>query len=376
MDNKKLNHIKSLILKQLCQDISSKEQQELDVWTGHSPANSNLLKDFYSKAFLSKVMHTDDSELMEKRWKQLKQLTIRKKRLQIYKRYAVGAAVMLPFLILGPLLSEHWTFKKDILISESNADSKTLVYWADGCTTTTTDHKNIPGKVKKDTIKIKEIEGPVQTSFNRIVIPRGAEYIVKLTDGSCIHLNSESELEVPVNFSAGNRNIRLKGGAYFDIVHNTDSPFIVRTKDTEINVLGTSFDVRAYDDQPNTLTTLIRGKVRVNSSSSQVILQPGMQAQVESNGDISVQKVNTNRYTAWLYGRFIFENETIGQIMHEVARWYDFEYIIDDPAINDIRITMNIARDQSFSEFFRTIERIEKIQFRMEGQKVYVTKIK
>ncbi|MCI7391301.1 FecR family protein, partial [Butyricimonas virosa] len=135
-----------------------------------------------------------------------------------------------------------------------------------------------------------------KSEYNRLVIPRGGEYKIVLADGSQVWINSQSVLEFPAYFVKGERRVRLKGEAYFEVSKDVEKPFIVEVENKEIRVLGTSFNVNDYDGK--FVTTLVTGKVDVRVGDENYILDPSMQICVE-NGNAVLNKVNTNEFTAW-----------------------------------------------------------------------------
>lgn len=163
--------------------------------------------------------------------------------------------------------------------------------------------------------------------------PRGGTYKVTLADGTTVWLNAESTLKYPTHFAKGERVVELKGEAYFDVKRvRTDNtaahfkPFKVVSANQTITVLGTEFNISAYHDEEETKTTLVNGKVRVETprSGEELILLPGEQGKNGKNG-LKKSKVDVHDYVDWKNGEFVFRDETAEEVLESIARWYDFE---------------------------------------------------
>src|SRR5690606_9773733 len=176
----------------------------------------------------------------------------------------------------------------------------------------------------------------------RLSTPKGGMYQVVLSDGTKVWLNAASTLTYPSEFSEEKREAALSGEGYFEVSGMNNRPWVVRRSRQEITVLGTSFNINAYRDEPETVTTLVSGSVRVSSSVSSEagspagqLLRPSEQATLTANGQLLKQRVNVSDALAWKQGRFSFENKSFRQVMDELARWYDVE-IVYETGIPDV----------------------------------------
>ena len=161
--------------------------------------------------------------------------------------------------------------------------------------------------VQNQGVSYRENSSVVEEHYNTLRVPRGGEYSITLSDGTVVYLNSESELRYPVKFVGEDRRVYLSGEAYFDVTQDKAHPFIVDVKNSTVRVLGTSFDVRAYADENEVLTTLVQGSVRFSAGNKSVILKPGEQAVLDKSGRVENRKVDTYLYTAWKDGVFAFK---------------------------------------------------------------------
>jgi len=189
------------------------------------------------------------------------------------------------------------------------------------------------------------------------VNPRGgAEKELVLADGSKVMLNVASELKYPESFDGSERVVELSGEAYFEVTPNAAKPFRVLTRDGEVDVLGTSFNVRAYADEPVSKTTLIDGSVAMVTGSNRAKLHPGQQAVVahSSSGQIDlISKVDIESLMAWRRGYFRFTNEEINTVIRVLSRYYNVDIQCDLPGRT---ITGSVSRDKTLDENLEAIK--------------------
>jgi len=209
-------------------------------------------------------------------------------------------------------------------------------------------------------------------AFNNIATPKGGQYQINLPDGTKVWLNAASSLSYPASFTGDKREVRLLGEAYFEVSENKEMPFVVYTKGQEVVVLGTHFNVNAYEDESQTKTTLLEGsvKVRLVNSSASALLRPGHQAVFELDR-LEVAPIDVAEAIAWKQGYFLFQDEDIRSIMRKIARWYDVE-VVYAPDISDKRIGGNIAHSKSLSAVLKTLSNTDKFNFKIEGRRVTV----
>ena len=211
---------------------------------------------------------------------------------------------------------------------------------------------------------------PAIVEYNILKTPRGGQYSVVLSDGTKVWLNAASSLGYPAVFTGSERTVDLEGEAYFEVAGKKDAPFHVKVKGKpEILVLGTSFNVMAYPDEPFTSTTLLEGTVKTGTR----ILKPGQQAQaVDSQSVVRVvTDVDVESITAWKNGETSFENASIQEIMRAISRWYDVE-IAYKGNIPDKRFIGGLPRDTQLSALLHVLEQ-NGIHFTVEGKKITVT---
>jgi ferric-dicitrate binding protein FerR (iron transport regulator) len=213
--------------------------------------------------------------------------------------------------------------------------------------------------------------GNVSVLYNTITTPRGGQYQIILEDGSAVWLNAASSLRFPTVFAGQERRVEINGEAYFEVAKNKKMPFVVSVNGAEVQVLGTHFNVMAYEDEQSLRTTLLEGAVKFVKGSNSVTLKPGQQSQLIENGDIRVQSsINVEKVVSWKNGYFHFDGEDIDAVSKQLARWYDVEVTVSK-LIED-RFFAEIPRDTKLLEALRALELTGKVHFKLEGRKLVV----
>ncbi|WP_316817598.1 FecR family protein [Pedobacter nyackensis] len=211
--------------------------------------------------------------------------------------------------------------------------------------------------------------------YNTIETPKGGQYQVHLPDGTAVWLNSASSLKYPVNFSAfKERGVELKGEAYFEVAKDQKHPFIVKSDQQVVKVLGTHFNVNTYADEPSVKTTLLEGSVKVSSANmTERTLKPGQQADLTNSGALNVFNVDTELSVAWKNKQFMFESEKIETVMRMIERWYDVDVEYTGEKTEE-RFGGAVSRFDHVSKVLKSLESTGKVHFRVQGRKIYVSK--
>ena len=225
-------------------------------------------------------------------------------------------------------------------------------------------------QIKNDTIDYSKSD-IISELINTIRVPRGGEYNLVLSDGSRIWLNSESELTFPAKFNGNQRKIALKGEAYLEVAKNETLPFIVEVEGTQVEVLGTSFNVKAYE---NIETTLVEGKVCIRTNSlTEAILNPGEQGVVtKESSEITVKQVDTRLYTSWVKGMFAFRSLSLEEIMKTFERWYNVTVTFENDELKQRRFTGNLRRNEEINPHLDVISLTTNVEFEFSGEKILV----
>lgn len=226
--------------------------------------------------------------------------------------------------------------------------------------------------------EINDSDTEINTT-NILSTANGETYQVRLPDGSTVDLNAGSRITYPTNFTKEkNRRITLSGEAYFHVAKDKKHPFIVTTDQQEVAVLGTDFNINAYNDEPDTKTTLLEGSVRVSTIGDQSgyvrILSPGQQAIYTGKGRINVKEADTDEAVAWRNGFFIFENENIETAMRKVSRWYNVDIVFKQEEIKKEIFGGSVSRSENINTLLRVLSKAANVNMKVEGKSIMISK--
>jgi len=379
-----------LILKQLRGEISHGEHEELEAWKANNPSYQALVKELTDDAMLVENI-TEFEGLGERINAKLYSVIPNATPVVIfYKRpffrVAAAAAIIIMLGLSGYLIFFNKVQKQPELVKveptkdvEAPKAVKALITLADGRTISidslTTINQSSVQLTKTADGKII-YSGPSTSSgsnelvFNTLTNPRGSRVIdMQLADGSHIWLNAGSSITYPIAFTGSERKVSITGEAYFNVAHNSSMPFTVNKGDVNVTVLGTEFNVNAYDDEADIKVTLLKGSVKVKSGNESSLLTPGQQAQI--SGSIKViSNINTDEVVAWLNGLFSFTRADIKTIMRQLARWYDLE-VTYEGVIAQREFSGEMQRDLPLSGMIRLLEK-GKVHLKLEGKQLKV----
>lgn len=213
---------------------------------------------------------------------------------------------------------------------------------------------------------------PNKELLNKITIPRGGKYDITLPDGTRVWLNSSSSLSFPNTFDGPDRKVMLTGEAYFEVASNKQKPFKVNVAGKqEVEVLGTHFNISAFEEDQNITTTLLEGAVKVNTSKFQTLIKPGEMAVNNLKTKPRVVQADLDEVMAWKNDMFIFNNENITSIMKKISRWYDVDvtYEGDMTALN---FEGNYSRSKGLKSLLKNISLTDKVRFVMVERRITV----
>lgn len=221
-------------------------------------------------------------------------------------------------------------------------------------------------------------ENTGELAYNTMTTPKGRQFQVVLPDGTKAWLNAASSLKFPTRFSGKERRVSITGEVYFEVARQAKQPFFVKINDqAEIQVLGTSFNANAYENEAGINTTLLEGSVKIiptlnsKNPTSNVILKPGQQARLINHQLSIVKNVDIEKVTAWKNGLFNFKGATLEDVMRQLERWYDIE-VVYEKGIPNIHFGGEISRDVSLAGVIRGLEDAG-VRFRIEeGRKLVV----
>jgi ferric-dicitrate binding protein FerR (iron transport regulator) len=332
-----------------------------------------------------------DTAAMEEKTRRVNEMTLKPRvKILTFSRIAVAASVI-GLLLFGAYSWFSRMDKKEIATSEIKNSSykndvlpggdKAMLTLADGSTIVLNDAQN-GNLVQQGNTKVIKLDGKLaynaanagigEILYNTISTPRGGQYQVELPDGSKVWLNAASSLHFPTAFVGKERRVEISGEAYFEVAKNKSMPFIVSVNGSEIQVLGTHFNVMAYNDEDAVKTTLLEGSVKFASGNNSSLLKPGQQAQLTTEGQVKVvSDVDVDEVVAWKNGMFDFEDASLGTVTRQLARWYDVDILNQNKNIEDLFV-VEMPRSSKLSDVLKVLELTGNIKFEIDGKKIIV----
>ncbi|MFL5745613.1 MAG: FecR family protein [Niastella sp.] len=233
-------------------------------------------------------------------------------------------------------------------------------------------------------------EGPL--SYNTLATPRKGQYQLRLPDGTKVWLNAASSIHYPTGFRGKERRVQITGEAYFEVTHDKEMPFIVEKGDMQVEVLGTHFNVNAYDDESAIKTTLLEGSVKVvrqwavdsgelakgkrqkaKDKIQEVVLKPGEQAIAAAHSSLTIHhSPDLEQVIAWKNGLFHFESADIKTVMRQLARWYDVDVVYEGPAVKNDPLFVEISRNTRLSDVLKVLQESGSAKFSIQGKMIIV----
>ena len=210
-------------------------------------------------------------------------------------------------------------------------------------------------------------------TINTLVVPRGGEFAIVLADGTKVWLNANSRLSYPTHFTSEKREVEREGEAYFEVKHDDTMPFIVKTTKAAIRVYGTTFNVKAYPDDTYQKTTLEEGSIGLIVNNKEFKLIPDEQAILNTNNDVTIRKINARQQSVWRHGRFLFDNESLEDIMTQLSRWYDVNIFFSGTKIRDLHFSGEIDRYEDIDKILHMIGLTTNISFTINGKTITIT---
>ena len=386
-------HIAELIAKKNKGVISPSELNELEKWIDEKDEHLAVYKKATDQQALLDKLEIYSLFNTEEVWQSIDEKLFDSKTISFFPRTFMRYAAILVPLMVAIGISWYYINKPEeptlVHIDETvkPGTQKATLVLADGERIDLED-KNVFSELEQGDIKVtnkqnslfyqalEKVKPKVTQIFNELITPRGGTYSITLSDATEVILNAGSTLRFPVDFSDSVRKVYLEGEAHFKVSHN-GSPFIVACNDMDVEVLGTTFNVSAYDDEPEIKATLVEGKIKVAWESGDIsdsrILDPDDQAILSKNDrNIKIDEVNTSVYTSWTQGKFEFNKDNLEVVMKRLARWYDFEYEFENPNAKNYHFTARINNDETISSILDMLEMTTDVKFEFKDQTLIV----
>lgn len=232
--------------------------------------------------------------------------------------------------------------------------------------------KDLGVVVKGDNMDFAHTSASAPQGMRTLTTPCGKIYQVRLPDGSKIRLNAGSVLRFPAVFAHGERRVYLKGEAFFDVKHDARHPFIVETDYFQTKVLGTKFDIKAYDKR-NANVALVEGRIEVkNGKSPSRLLMPDEGVSLQANGKLKKQKVDSYLCSEWQNGTFYFDDATLSEIMQEIGRWYNVDVIVSNKRVMNERFHFVAERKENLVQAISNLNELGKANIIIHNNKVII----
>lgn len=372
-----------LIIKFLKNELSDKESAEFELWHNASAENNALVESFRNTEHVQREINYLGAVDVNKGWeevsKQIGQAPIKRLAWTKILRYS-AAAILIISVGIGIYNTKIKSKGNDEIAGIHDimpGSKKAVLQLADGSvidlSTSTFNLNNEDGKLalgaKKGVLYFSQEQKRNNTAgYNVLKTPRAGEYKMILPDGTKVWLNAISSLRFPTSFNKSERRVELTGEAYFEVAHNKNMPFKVLFNKTEIEVLGTHFNITTFGGQSK--TTLIEGSVKVIESGKQQLLKPGEEAFID-NGSVNIHKTDTYKSIAWKEGAFYFKDDLMTDIMDQLFKWYDVEIAYKGKP-DTKRYSGNIRRQATLNQALEMLNAVSGAKFSLEGRTVTV----
>lgn len=364
-------------------EISIKKRKEIQKMLSEDSKLREFYYNFFTQENIESELNKHSQINIEKRWQhQLRKIDklSRVKRLVVNFMRVSAAMIIIAFAI-------HFYFDKHDetveIASIKPGSSKAVLVLSDGTQKVLNEIKN--KQINEDSTVIQNTGEKIvykksgrkvteTTKYNKLVIPRGGEYKLLLSDGTTVWLNSQSTITYPVSFSSNKRLVKLEGEAFFDVAKNPDSPFIVESKNNEIEVIGTRFNVRSYNDEDTFSTTLNEGRVRITNGKSAVLLMPNQQvSKSDSAIKYDIRKVDASVHSAWVTGKYIFKNESLEILFSRLSRWYDYNVEFKSESVRNMKFYGTIDKKEGIEKILKLLNKTRKINYKVEDKKIIIS---
>ena len=215
-----------------------------------------------------------------------------------------------------------------------------------------------------ENIKSAELKGNL-----KLEVPAAGTYSIMLNDGTQVWLNAASTLQYPDQFEGDERRVKLIGEAFFQVAKDANKPFRIEVENSVIEVLGTSFNVNAYHKEIN--TSLVEGKVKIMSQGHEAYLLPGNEA-IISTDKIRVQPADIQKNTAWQRGEFSLEGSSFSEIISQISRWYNVDFVNAEDITVSNRFNGTLSRESRLSEVLNILSFATNRKFEIDGRHIII----
>jgi transmembrane sensor len=367
------NQFREILHKIKHNTASAEEKALMESWYLHYNRNKQL-----------DLSASDIEQAGAEMWARLNDSVLTHKVRPMWQRIAVAASIFVCIGLGTYFLIMHGHKQPATPLAVNNkippGTNKAILTLANGQQITLTDASNGTIAQQSNTVIRKTASGRIEyvgsggpAAYNTTATPRGGRFELTLADGTRVTLDASSSVKYPVAFNGKDRIVEVTGQAYFEIANNPSRPFKVVTKKGNIIVLGTHFNVNAYDDEPAIKTTLLQGKVKVVYLDQEALLAPGQQAAISKDGHaIKVTGTDTASSVAWKNGMFRFEKTDLQTVMRQISRWYNVDIVYAGKFNGDDFFEGSTPRSTDVETILKRLEITGDVRFMIEFNKIVV----
>ena len=380
-------NIIQLIQLYLVGDLSGEEKVKLEEWVSQDPLREKLFKEICNEKSVASDFGIYEKVNKDSAWEKviLKGNIKQKNNARRLGWYKFVAAVMIPLMVVaaGYFIRETKRSAEQKGTDLANIEpgkSKAILRLADNRVIEITREQETRFDVAEGIAATNNLSGMVypeqvatgKAEYNVLEVPRGGEYTVTLSDGTVVYLNSGSELRYPVAFGAERRDVFLSGEGYFEVAKDAERPFFVNVDKLKIRVYGTSFNVNAYNIA-NVETVLIEGKIGIQGNNAEYTVKPGQLALYNrEEGTMEIRDVDVRPYVAWKEHEFMFDDESLEEIMNTLSLWYDVDVFFQTASLKQLHFTGHLGRYEEVSHILDAISGVTQVKFSVKGRTIIV----
>lgn len=375
------------IIDYLHEPVGPKEKDAMQDWILESRENAKRfyqIKAAFIASKLNEAHETVDTEKGLERFEEIAYSKTTYRRLVPYLKYA---AVTIVLIGLGILFQQGFFESKDAQLLVPMDEAITLelengtieVIDENGNTQIMDKDGTVVGSQKGTQLVYESKAATEEVVYNTLTVPYGKRFDLRLSDGTVVYLNAGTKMRYPVTFLEGTRRqVFLTGEAYFDVAKDPDHPFIVNAEELNVQVVGTEFNVSAYQEDETTAVVLVEGSVGLYQDGSELedktsmFLEPGFQGTLgRVNNNLSIKKVNTSIYTAWMSGELVFRNITFDDILLKMERHYNLTITNQNEELGQERFNASFL-EQPIENILHYFNETHEIEYHIENNQVII----
>lgn len=403
-----IEHLTDLLMKHLQGNLSHPEQEQLNLWVQQSDRNRRLfasvndeeqLRQFVLLYVSTETTDNNEAIILSKirQGMMASQPLVPVRKMQGLWRWVSVAAITLVVAGVGYYIKSNKS-KNDTTTVVTTTTPADIPPGRDGAVLTLADGRQVvldslgngvvatqngaQVTLKDGALAYSKEAGSTTPVYNNLTTPKGRQFQLILPDGSKVWLNAASSLRYPTVFVGNERKVDVNGEVYFEVAKNPSMPFKVSIAapaggpgGSEIEVLGTQFNVNAYSNETAVRTTLVEGSLKVvnrpsNANTTSVVLTPGKQAVITTDSRVKVADADVDKVVAWKRGIFNFEDASLEEVMRQIERWYDIQ-VVYEKNVPDIKFGGKMSNDVSLQGLLKSLQESD-VHFRLEGRKLIV----